>query len=167
MDDLILVGQIAGAFGVRGDLRVKSYCAQPEAIAAYAPLLTADGRSFDLTLGVSIKNGISARLSGVDTKEQADALKGTDLYVPRDRFPEPDEDEFYYSDLIGLDVHDTGGTKLGTVKDVQEHGAGDLLEIATGKGSEPALLPFTRSFVPTVDLASGRIVIDPPEGVFD
>ena len=167
MTDLVCVGQIAGSYGVRGDVRLKSFCAQPEAIAAYSPLLTEDGRSFDVRLGNSIKNGFSARLSGIATKEEGDALKGARLYAPRDRLPEPDEDEFYHADLIGLDVVDTGGTKIGKVKAVMEQGPGDLLEIAVNGQTEPVLLPFTMAFVPTVDLTVGRIVINPPDGAFD
>ena len=166
MSDLVCVGQIAGAFGVRGDVRLKSFCAQPEAIAAYAPLVTEEGRSFHVTLGSAMKNGFAASLSGVDTKEQADALKGVRLFAPRDRLPDPDDDEFYHADLMGLEVVDTGGTIVGKVKAVMEQGAGDLLEIAANGQAEPVLLPFTRAFVPTVDIGAGRIVIDPPEGIF-
>ncbi|QFU07808.1 Ribosome maturation factor RimM [Rhodobacteraceae bacterium THAF1] len=165
-DSLVCVGQIAGSFGVRGDVRLKSFCAQPEAIAAYAPLVTDDGRTFDVTLNGAIKNGFSARLSGVAKKEEGDALKGVRLYAPRERLPDPDDDEFYHADLIGLDVVDTGGTIVGKVKAVIEQGAGDLLEIAANGQTEPVLLPFTQAFVPTVDLAGGRLVIDPPEGIF-
>ena len=166
MSDLVCVGQIAGSFGVRGDVRLKSFCAQPEAIAAYAPLVTEEGRSFDLTLNGAIKNGFSVRLSGVETKEQGDALKGVRLFAPRVRLPDPDEDEFYYADLIGLMVVDTGGTIVGKVKTVVEQGPGDLLEIAADGQTEAVLLPFTQAFVPTVDLTAGRIIIDPPEGIF-
>ena len=86
--ELICVGAIAGAFGVHGEVRLKSFTAEAEAIVDYAPLTTEDGgRSFDLVLTRSIKNGLAARLSGVTTKEQADALKGTQFYAPRDRLP--------------------------------------------------------------------------------
>jgi 16S rRNA processing protein RimM len=107
-----------------------------------------------------------ARIEGVDTKEQADALKGTALYASRDRLPGLGEDEFYHADLIGLPVHDTGGAELGRVKAVFDHGAGDLLEVQVAGSSETVLLPFTRETVPTVDLVMGRIVADPPDGVF-
>ncbi len=167
MDDLICVGAIAGAYGVRGEARIKSFCAEPSDIAGYAPLLTEDGaRSFSLTLVRPIKNGFAARLGGVATKEDADALRGVQLFAPRDRLPSLPDDEFYHADLIGLEVFDTGGALLGAVLAVQNHGAGDLLEVRPAKGGETVLVPFSRETVPTVDLETRRIVADPPEGLF-
>lgn len=166
-DDLICVGAIAGAFGVRGEVRLKSYTAEPEAIEDYNPLQTEDGRLFDVGVLRAIKNGLAVRLSDVATKEQADALKGLKLYVPRDRLPSLPDDEYYHADLIGLEVYDTGGTLLGQVKSVQNHGAGDLLEVLGGGLKNSVLLPFTLAAVPTVDLSAGRIIADPPEGLFD
>ncbi|QHQ35752.1 ribosome maturation factor RimM [Algicella marina] len=159
---LICVGAIGGAFGVQGEVRLKSFCADPEAIADYAPLTSEDGtHSFTVKITRQIKNGLAARMSGISTKEQADALKGTRLYAPRERLPALPDDEFYHTDLIGLDVFDTGGTKLGRIRSVYDHGAGDILEIHTNSG-KPLLLPFTREAVPTVDLATRRIIADPP-----
>ena len=166
-DQRIVVGTLAGAFGVHGEVRLKSYCAQPEAIAAYAPLHDATGREYaTIRLTGQAKGAFTARVSGIATREEAEALKGTDLYADRDRMPAPDEDEYYYSDLIGLAVIDTGGVALGTVKAVFDHGAGDLLEVQRTSGGDSVLLPFTRSVVPTVDMGAGRIVVDPPEGAF-
>lgn len=168
MTDKVCVGAIAGAFGVRGEVRLKSFCAEPDAIATYGPLTTEDGgRSFEVTLIGVVKNGLSARVSGVHSKEAADALRGTRLYAPRDKLPDLPDDEFYHADLVGLTVLDTGGSEIGRVRAVLNHGAGDLLEIH-GPGLKGAvLLPFTLASVPTVDLASGRIIADPPEGLFD
>ncbi|SEK74087.1 16S rRNA processing protein RimM [Roseovarius azorensis] len=167
MAEMICIGAIAGAFGVHGEVRLKSFTATPEDIASYAPLTTEDGtRAFEITLTGQTKNGFTARLSGVATKEQADALRGARLYVPRDRLPGLPDDEFYHADLIGLEVFDTGGTALGRVRAVLNHGASDLLEIEMPGQSATVLLPFTRQAVPTVDLTAGRIIADPPEGLF-
>lgn len=167
MDDLICVGAIAGAFGVRGEVRLKSFCAEPAAIAEYAPLSTEDGtRSFTVTITRRVKNGFAARLGGVASKEEADALRGVQLFAPRSRLPSLPDDEYYHADLIGLEVFDTGGAPLGTVLAVQNHGAGDLLDIRPAAGGETVLLPFTMANVPTVDLAARRIVADPPDGLF-
>ncbi|MEJ2035238.1 MAG: ribosome maturation factor RimM, partial [Maritimibacter sp.] len=114
----------------------------------------------------AVKNGFSANVSGVRTKEEADALKGVRLFADRDALPSLPDDEFYHTDLIGLEVFDAGGKALGKVSSVENHGAGDLLEI-TGPGLQnPALLPFTHAAVPTIDLTAGRIIADPPEGIF-
>ncbi len=165
MSDKVCVGAIAGSYGVHGEVRLKSFCAEPDAIADYGPLSDENGtRDFTVSLTRPMKNGFVARLGGVSTKEQADALKGVQLFAPRDRLPAPEDDEYYHADLMGLTVLDTGGTVLGTVKSVMDHGAGDLIEIH-GPGMETTiLLPFTKACVPTVDLTSGRIIVDPPEG---
>lgn len=159
----ICVGALAGAFGVRGEARLKSFCADPAAIADYGPFTSDDGTLLDIRVGRPVKGGFAARIKDVRTREAAEALKGTRLFVPRDRLPEPGEDEFYHSDLLGLAVYDTGGILLGKVKAVLDHGAGDLLELALAGGGT-ALLPFTRDIIPTVDLTSGRLIADPPEG---
>ncbi|OWU85613.1 16S rRNA-processing protein RimM [Oceanicola sp. 22II-s10i] len=166
MSEMICLGAIAGSFGVRGEVRLKSFCAEPGAIADYAPLTTEDGsRSFSIEITRPIKNGYAARLGGIATKEQADALKGVRLFAPRDRLPALPDDEYYHADLIGLTVVDTGGAELGRVKAVLNHGADDLLEVQASGQSKTFLLPFTLACVPTVDLSAARIVADPPEGL--
>jgi len=166
MSELICVGSIAGAFGVKGELRVKSFCENPSDLAKYTPLLTEDGKKrFELSLIGEIKNGFSARIVGIDTKEAADALRGVSLFARREDLPELPVDEYYYSDLIGFEVADTGGIFIGTVKTVVNHGADDLLEISIPGASDTALVPFTKIFVPTVDMNAKKIVIDPPEGL--
>ena len=166
MTDKICIGAIAGSFGVKGEVRLKSFTATPEDIASYTPLTSENGKlSFDVTLTGQTKNALVARLSGIATKEQADALRGARLFVDRDRLPNLPDDEYYHADLIGLEVYDTGGTLLGTVKSVLNHGASDLLEVQEAS-METVLLPFTQTAVPTVDLGAGKIVADPPEGLF-
>lgn len=167
MTGLICVGAIAGSYGINGEVRIKSFCATPEDIENYTPLTSEDGtESFALTLGRPIKNGFTARLSGVATKEQADTLKGVRLYAARDQLPSLPDDEYYHADLMGIEVLDTGGTSLGRVKSVLNHGAADILEIVRPGSSSTILLPFTLEAVPTVDLEQQRIIADPPEGLF-
>ncbi|QRZ13682.1 16S rRNA processing protein RimM [Paracoccus methylovorus] len=164
MTERVCVGAIAGAFGVRGEVRLKSFTSQPKDIATYSPLYTEDGsRSFTVRLTRPVTGGIGARMSGVETREQAEALKGVTLWADRDKLPALPDDEFYHADLIGLSVYDAGGALLGTVRAIYDHGAGDILEILGPGRSQALLLPFTRAFVPTVDLAAGRIIADPPE----
>ena len=162
--DRICVGAIAGAFGVKGEVRLKSFCTDPAAIADYAPLYTEDGsRSFTVTLTRGLNDGLVARMSGIATKEDADALRGLTLYTDRQKLPSLPDDEFYYADLIGLDAWDSSGARLGTVHAVYNHGAGDILEIFVPGRKTALLLPFTRAAVPTVDLTARRIIVDPPE----
>lgn len=164
----ICVGAIAGAFGVRGEVRLKSFCADPEAIADYAPLFFEDNTAeISLQISRNIKGGFAARIDSILTREDAEAHKGTRIYALRDSLPALPDDEFYHNDLIGLEVMDTGGQTLGRITSVYDHGAGDLLELSGSKFKTPVLLPFTRETVPTIDLATGRIVVDPPEGLLD
>lgn len=145
----ICVGAVAGAFGVRGEARLKSFCADPRDIAAYAPLWDESGaRSFEITLTRPLKNGFGARLSGVATREEAEALKGLRLYADRDKLPSLPDDEFYHADLVGLEVVDAGGGPLGRVRAVHDFGAGDMLELRVPGRSQTVMLPFTREAVP-------------------
>lgn len=168
MSDRVCLAAITGSYGVRGEARVKSFCAEPSALGDYGPLSDEKGsREFKVTITRPVKGGFAVRLSGVKTKEEADALKGVRLYAPREALPDLPDDEFYHADLIGLTVVDTGGADLGQVHAVMNHGAGDLLEIRQKGRSGTVLVPFTQAIVPTVDLTAGRIVVDPPEGLFD
>jgi 16S rRNA processing protein RimM len=157
-DRLLLVGRVAGAFGVRGELRITTYTDDPAALARYRDLLREDG-SLALTLasGRAQNGALIARAKGVVDRDQAEALKGLALYVPRSLLPPPDEDEFYLADLIGLRVIAPDGAELGHVKSVQNFGAGDLLEIAP-PGAATWYLPFTKEAVPEVNIAGGVVV---------
>ena len=163
---LILVGQIGGGFGVRGEVRVTAFTADPLALTEYGPLLRADGSvGLTLTAARPDKNGVVGRAKEIATKEAADALRGLKLYVPRDRFPEPEEDEFYLADLIGVQARDTAGAVMGTVKSVQNFGADDMLEIAPAAGGPTWYLPFTKAATPELHLADGWLLAVPPTEV--
>ena len=161
----VVVGVIAGAFGVKGEVRLKSFCAEPSDIANYTPLHTEDGTEYTVKITRSVKGGFAARLSGIRFKDEADGLRGTKLYADRALLPTLPDDEYYYADLLGLSVLDTGGETLGKIASVDNHGAGDIIEIRGPKLKSALLLPFTREVVPTVDLAAGRIIVDPPEEI--
>ena len=149
-DRLILVGRVAGAFGVKGEVRLTAYTEDPSSLADYGPLLREDG-SPGLTLGPgrAAKNEYICRAREVETREQAEALRGLKLYIPRDALPEPEEDEFYLSDLIGLAVVAPEGERLGAIKSVQDFGAGDLLEALHRHGVTPH---HRRSFKPVSNI---------------
>jgi 16S rRNA processing protein RimM len=163
-EEMICVGAIAGAFGVAGEVRLKSFCTEPADIGSYGPLSSEDGKQvYKITLTRPVAGGLGARISGVTTKEAADALRGTSLFVPRAKLPKLSDDEFYHADLIGLDAFDTGGVQIGKVLAIYNHGAGDILEISSSRHKSELLLPFTMAIVPNVDLAAGRIVVNMPE----
>jgi 16S rRNA processing protein RimM len=163
-DALILVGRVAGAFGVKGEVRITSFTADPMALVDYKTLLREDGSpGLTLTAGRVAKGGVVARTREIETREQAEAARGLKLYIPRDMLPEPeDEDEFYVADLVGLDVVSVEGEPLGRVKSVHDFGAGDLLEIEPPQGPS-WWLPFTREAVPEVSIAQRRIIGVKPE----
>lgn len=163
-DPLILVGRVAGGFGVRGEVRISTYTEEPMNLAAFKSLRRQDGSpALTIVSARPTKDGVVCRCAGVDTKEAADALRGLRLYVPRSALPEPDEDEFYLSDLVNLPVrHIKTNVLLGRVKSVQNFGAGDILEITPDLGGPTWYLPFTREAVPEVKIGEGLILADPP-----
>ncbi len=165
----ICLGAIAGAHGIRGEVRIRAFTDDPEAIAAYGPLESADGRQrFEIGALRVAKGVVIARLEGVSDRNAAEALKGTELYVARERLPEPDEDEFYHADLVGLVAEYRDGRVLGEIVALEDFGAGDLVEIRLADApSRTVYVPFTREAVPEVDIGGGRIVVDPPEGLIE
>ncbi len=162
----VCLGQIGAAHGVRGEVRLRSFTADPGAIAGYGPLETEDGRVVEIESLRPAKNHFVATLSGVADRNAAERFANTKLYVPRERLPEPEEaDEFYHADLIGLAVLDRAGTHLGTVIAVHNFGAGDLIEVKPQAGGKTELVAFNEINVPVVDIAAGNIVVDLPAEV--
>ncbi len=171
-DNLVLLGEIGRAHGLKGEVRVKSFTADPTAIADYNPLTTETGQRIVLTTSRRAPGGapdlLVVRIEGVSTREAAEALNRARLYAPRDRLsPTEDEDEFFLADLIGLSAIDPTGAPIGTVVAVPNYGGGDLVEIAPSSGGPSLLLPFTKNFVPSVDLAAKRLVVDYAESDAD
>jgi 16S rRNA processing protein RimM len=163
---LICIGAIAGAHGVRGLVRIKSFTERPEAVAAYGPVADDRGRSYGIEVKGPAKGGVLAALSGVDDRDAAEALRGQRLYVPREAMPPPEEDEFYHADLIGLTAVHEDGRALGEVVAVHEHGSAPVLEVRPSAG-ESRLIPFTREAVPEVDLAGKRLTVTDLPGLLD
>jgi 16S rRNA processing protein RimM len=165
-DRKVCIGVIAGAHGVRGEVRVRSYTAEPRDVAAYGPVSDASGeRRFALELTGAARGLLRARIQGVSDRNAAEALRGTELYVDRDRLPEPEADEYYHMDLIGLSAQRKDGSTLGRITAVQNYGAGDMIEIARDGGGVD-LVPFTRADVPLVDLERGVVVVEPAHEIF-
>lgn len=169
LDRLILMGVFGAPQGVRGEVRVKSLTGEASAIGAYGPLTDKDRtRVFAFDSLRPLKDDmLIARVTGVSTREAAEALKGVEIFARRDRLPPPSDDEFYYDDLVGLEAVDASGRRLGHVVSLMNYGAGDILEIAPVGGGETLLLPFTKRVAPRIDFDAGRIVIEPPREVED
>jgi 16S rRNA processing protein RimM len=164
---LVLLGRFGAPHGVRGEIRLQSFTADPLAIAGYDGLTDKSGaRKFTLTaVRPQGKDMLVAKVAGVDGRTGAEALTGVELYVPREKLPAPEEEEFYIADLVGLRAETPDGAELGMIVAVRNFGAGDILEIAPADHSETAFYPFTRAVVPIVDIAQGRVVIAPPAEV--
>lgn len=154
----VCVGVISGAHGVRGEVKITAFTETPEGLTAYGQLEDKAGnRTLDLKIVRVTQKHVIARISGVNDRDAAGALRGIELYVLRDRLPDPDDETWYYSDLEGLAVHGPDGNLIGQVASVQNYGAGDLLEIAPAGGGESLLVLFTRENVPEVDIKNGLV----------
>lgn len=162
---LICIASCSGPFGVKGEMKIKSFTAEPSACMEYAPWLDEKG---EVVLTPSsarpVKDGFAVFCDGIDNPEDALKFRGQKLYVYRSDMPDPEEDEFYFEDLIGLDVKTTDGKRMGKVKAAHNYGAGDLLEITGGKDKKGNPLgeffhPFTKVAVPVVDMKGRRMVI--------
>jgi 16S rRNA processing protein RimM len=159
----LLLGRIAGAHGIRGEVLIHAYTSAPEDIAAYGPLSDAAGkRSFEIGIVRTTPKGVVARIAGVADRTAAEALKGVELYVNRARLPEAGEDEFYHADLIGLAAVDPAGKAIGEIVAVQNYGAGDLIEVRLAGSAKTELIPFTETAVPQIDIAARRAVVVMP-----
>ncbi len=164
----VCLGVITGAQGVRGEVVIKSYTEKPEDIGSYGPLTDADGaRSYDIEIVRLAKKGVIAKVKGVGDRDQAGALRGVELFVDASLLSEPDEDGWYRSDLVGLQVVDGEGGLVGAVVSVQNFGAGDLLEIELAGTSRTEFLPLHHDYVSDVSLEEGRISIILPKDLWD
>ena len=164
MAERVCVAQIGGAHGIRGEVKLKSFTADPMAVRAYGPLTSEDGStSFEIEALRPAKGHLVARLRGVGDRNAAERLAQLRLFVPRERLPPPADDEFYHIDLIGLAAVTADGAEIGTVVAIHDFGAGDILELKPRAGGTSIMMPFTAAFVPQVDIARGRIVVISPQ----
>ena len=163
MSARVMIALIGAAHGVRGEVRLKAFTEDPLSVTRYGALETEDGaRHFEIETARPAKDMLVVRLKGITDRNAAERLTNLRLYVARDRLPQPTEDEFYHADLVGLAAVTSDGSAFGTVKAVHNFGAGDLLEIEPVGGGVTLMLPFTETTVPAVDIAGGRIVVEPP-----
>ena len=163
----VCVARIGAPHGVRGAVKLWTFTEDPLAVKDYGPLMTKDGaRQFEVVHVREAKDHLVATFKGVSTRDEAERLNGIELYVPRERLPKTDDDEYYHADLIGLAAVTTADRPLGKVIAIHDFGAGDIIEIAPPQGTT-MMLPFTNAVVPTVDLAGGRVIVELPEEIED
>jgi len=160
-------GVVVAAHGVKGLLRVKTFTETPAALDAYGPLADSAGAPvYDLQV-VEARDAVAiVRMKGVDGRTQAERFKGAMLYLKRDALPEPEADEFFHADLIGLAAATAADGRIGEVAALNDYGAGDLIEIALDAGGPPLVLPFTLAVVPEIDLVAGTVLLAPPAGLW-
>jgi 16S rRNA processing protein RimM len=164
-DRRVLLGAIASAHGVRGLVKVKAFTLKPEDLVAYGPLSDKSGtREFRLNLKGRAGGLLLAAIDGVGTREAAERLRGTELYVSREALPPPEAESYYWTDLEGLTAVSSAGAEIGRVERVLDYGAGPVLQLRLGDGGE-VFLPFSDDYVPQVDLGAGRIVVQLPPDV--
>jgi 16S rRNA processing protein RimM len=165
--DQVLVGVIVGAHGIKGEVKLKSFTSEPMSIGRYGPLQSSSGQQFEITKLKAAKDDFIASLKGVADRNEAEALKGTELFVARQKLPKLKTNETYAHDLMGLDVVLENGSTLGRLVGMPNYGAGDLLEVVVDGNSETVLIPFTNAFVPQDDFSDGKITVILPEGYLD
>lgn len=165
MANRVTVAVIGAPVGVRGSVRVISHSAEPGGFARFTPLYLDDSARV-----MAVANARQERddsfivdFAGITNREQAAKLRHARLTIARSQLPEPDEEEFYLADLIGLHVVAGDGADLGTVVGVMNHGAGDILEICPAAGGDTALYPFTKACVPNINLAAGILTLIAPD----
>jgi len=163
----VCLGVVTGPHREKGAVRIKSFTEVPQDIARYGPLRDQSGRcSFEVQILGIAKGVVIARLSGVEDRDRAEGLRGVPLYLPRSALPQTEANEYYHADLIGLEAVLGDGTPVGRVRAVHDFGSGDTLELERPE-APPIMVPFTRAVVPIVELAAGRLVLDPPPGLLD
>jgi 16S rRNA processing protein RimM len=159
----VCLGVIVGAKGLRGEVRIKSFTEDPAAVGAYGPVTTGDGRSFKITVVGAAQGVVIATLAGVADRTQAEALKGTELFVERGSLPAAEAGTFYYADLIGAEVRLASGEVLGRVSALHNFGGGDMMEVGEGRSS--VLIPLTQEAIASLDVAGGQVVVHPIPGL--
>ncbi len=158
---LIVLGVITAPHGIRGQVKIRSFTANPEDLTAYGPLTSKSGAVFEVKITSHTKDVLIADIKGVNSRDDAEKLRGIELCVPRSALPDSDENEYYHEDLVGLKVQTQSGEPYGIIEAVHNFGAGDLVSLKLISGKEE-LLPFTKASFPNIDIKKGIAVIEPP-----
>ena len=167
MSEELCLGVILGPHGIKGAVRVKSFTEKPESIAEYGTLHDKKGKSFDLQLEGQSKGALIASIKGMKTRTQAELLRGTELFIKRNLLPSTDDDEYYHADLLGLNVYNRDGKKMGVVKAMHNFGAGDIVEVVITETENTVLIPFNNNTVPDIDFVKQEMIVEIPLGLLD
>ena len=164
---LLPIGVIVGPQGIRGQFKVKPFTVKPQSISAYGPVTTDSGRQLILQIMFVNAKGLAiVSADGVDTRDAAELLRGGKLYIARDSLPKPDHGEFYHADLLGMMVNGQDGAQLGNLVAIHDFGAGEIAELATGKGST-IMVPFGGDYLIAVDMTAKEICLLVPDGLLN
>lgn len=161
--DRVCLGAVVGVHGVRGEVKVRSFAEVPEDIDSYGPVENESGdKVFEIKVTGHSKELLRIKIRGIDDRNTALSLKGTGFYVERDKLPQlEDEEEFYHADLIGLKAKLSSSQEVvGEIVGIYNFGAGDLLDIKIASTGKSELLPFTKEYVPTVNIKDGYIIVE-------
>jgi 16S rRNA processing protein RimM len=163
-ENLVCVAKITSPHGVRGAVKLKTFTEDPESIRDYSPLYSKDGKEkFEITILSSKEGMLIAKISGVNDRNEAASLRGRELYADKNLFPDLEEDEFYYDDLIGMQVVLENGEEFGSVVNLHNFGGGDLVEISLQGQSKTELFAFTREIFPKIDAENKTVTISLPQ----
>ncbi len=157
------IADIRTAHGIRGLVKLSIYLEDPEDIESYNPLQGNDGKPYTIALKNPIKGDWLAEINGITDRNQAELLRGVELFINRDQLPPPEDGEIYLEDLVGCDAVGTDGHKIGTVISVDNFGASDLIEIKPIDGSKTYYLPIAEPYVQDIDLEQQMVVVEPAE----
>ena len=161
MSDLVLVGVIIGAHGIRGEVKLKSFTADPKAVASYGPLVSATGEIFEITKLKPATSDFIATLKNVTDRNRSEALRGTELFINRAQLPKTSGDEIYMHDLIGTSVYGANDILLGAVVGFENFGAGDLMDVKMEGRADTVLIPYTKKFITLA--TSEKVYVDLPD----
>ena len=167
MSEELCLGVIIGPHGIKGAVRVKSFTEKPKSIAEYGTLHDKYGKSFDLQLEGQSKGTLIVSIKGMTTRTQAEVLKGTELFIKRKVLPHTVDGEYYHADLVGLNVYNRDGKKMGVVKAIHNFGAGDIVEVVIAETENTVLIPFNNNTVPEIDFVKQEMIVEIPLGLLD
>ncbi len=163
----ICLGVIVGVHGVRGHLKIKAYTDDPAALDRYGPISLDDGRLLHLKVkSVSPKGTVIAVAQEVTDRNEAEVMRGLELFIKRDALPPTADDEVYHSDLVGLEARDNDGVAIGVIVGLHDFGAGDIIEVKPPSGPT-MMLPFAHEYRDEVRLEEGFVTLLPPQGMME